>query len=327
MAQDFTMFVGTVGGGLSISHDQGESWAQVRNPIPSECNVRAVTVYPNDPQRILAGTDGAGVYRSERQGRGWEKLDSPLDGEQVWSLAVDPSDSGVIFAGVRPGAFRSTDGGAAWERLRLDVRMDGPLGAPRTTIMLIDPRDRGTIWAGTEVDGVYRSRDRGDSWERLPDVGPDVMYGDIHGLAVDPGGAALYSTSPFGVSTSMDDGESWTHHGFPDNSEGERHTYCRAILMRPDDPDLLLVGNGNGIPGTKGTIRRSRDGGLTWEAAELPVAPNSVLYCFGSHPELPDTIAAACLYGYVYLSSDGGESWRKLRKEFGEIRTLALSPN
>jgi len=33
------------------------------------------------------------------------------------------------------------------------------------------------------------------------------------------------------------------------------------------------------------------------------------------------------LYGYLYTSDDGGESWSKLKKEFGEIRTVAVSPN
>ena len=38
-------------------------------------------------------------------------------------------------------------------------------------------------------------------------------------------------------------------------------------------------------------------------------------------------IVAASLYGYVYVSEDGGESWSKRQREFGEIRALALTPN
>jgi hypothetical protein len=38
-------------------------------------------------------------------------------------------------------------------------------------------------------------------------------------------------------------------------------------------------------------------------------------------------IAATSLYGYVYVSTNGGASWQKLRKEFGEIRTLAVMPH
>ena len=51
MANDYTIFVGSVGGGLSFSPDGGDTWNRVRNPLPSECNVRALTVYPDDPHR------------------------------------------------------------------------------------------------------------------------------------------------------------------------------------------------------------------------------------------------------------------------------------
>lgn len=42
---------------------------------------------------------------------------------------------------------------------------------------------------------------------------------------------------------------------------------------------------------------------------------------------MPDVIVAGTLHGYVYVSEDGGDSWRKLRKEFGEIRSVAVTPN
>ena len=38
---------------------------------------------------------------------------------------------------------------------------------------------------------------------------------------------------------------------------------------------------------------------------------------------MPNVVAAASLFGYVYVSEDGGDTWSKLKKEFGEIRALA----
>ena len=99
------------------------------------------------------------------------------------------------------------------------------------------------------------------------------------------------------------------------------------MLIKRDNPDVVFVGNGDFIPGVTGAVQRSKDGGQSWEAAALPVEPNSVIYWLGSHAEVPDVIVAVSLFGYVYVSEDGGDSWRKLKKEFGEIRSVAVLPN
>jgi photosystem II stability/assembly factor-like uncharacterized protein len=99
------------------------------------------------------------------------------------------------------------------------------------------------------------------------------------------------------------------------------------VALKADDANVMFVGNGDTIPGETGAIQISRDGGHSWQAAALPVEPNSVIYWFATHAALPNVIVAASLYGYVYISEDGGVSWSKRRREFGEIRALALTPN
>ena len=53
MAEGFTLVVATVGGGLSRTVDGGETWDRIRDPIPSESTIRALSVYPDNPHRIL----------------------------------------------------------------------------------------------------------------------------------------------------------------------------------------------------------------------------------------------------------------------------------
>lgn len=327
MATSYTLCVGTVGGGLSCSPDGGTTWNRIRNPLPSECNVRALAVYPDNPHRILAGTD-VGLYRSEDKGTTWDEIASPMGDLQIWSVAVDPQHSDNLFVGTRPNAFRSRNGGKSWQALDLGVTMPCPIGTPRTTNMIVDPRNPDTIWAGIEVDGVYKSFDAGDTWVHLPDLGPDPFHGDIHGLALRTAPTAtVYATSPYGIATSDDEGESWDYHYFPKFHEADQRSYCRGVILKADDPDVIFVGNGDTIPGVTGAIQRSTDGGASWTPVDLPVAPNSVIYWFANHAALPDVIAAASIYGYVYVSTDGGNAWDKLPREFGEIRSLAIMPN
>ena len=333
MAKDFTICLGTVGAGVWYSPDSGERWKRSRINLPfhaqpGEIQIRALAISPHNPHHIFAGSE-VGLYRSEDKGANWELLESLMDGLQIWSVAVHPTDPDIIFAGTKPpGVFRSQDGGKRWEKVSIDIAEQCLAGAPKVTNIVFDPRDPRTVWVGVEIDGVFRSRDGGDTWTHLPALGSDPINQDIHGVAISLGQPTkILATTPDGIWTSMDEGESWTLHGFPRFYEKDRISYCRGVALKADDPEVIFVGNGDFIPGKTGAIQRSTDGGKTWEVVPLPVAPNSTIYWFATHPADPNIIVANSLNGYVYTSSDGGDSWKKLKQEFGEIRALAWMPN
>jgi photosystem II stability/assembly factor-like uncharacterized protein len=330
--EDMTICVGTVGGGVHVSPDGGGNWTQVFKPVPPEGNVRALRVCPHDPARIWAGSD-IGLFRSDDRGERWKYVAAPLEGRQVWSIAVDPTDPEVVYVGTRPGILRTRDGGASWDELPISIVEECLAGVPRTTNVVVDPRRTGTVWAGVEIDGVFRSTDGGDTWEKTADLGPSSLSGDIHGLAVRSAngggpddGVRVFATTPFGVSTSDDEGATWDLHQFPGFYEGNKRAYCRCVMFKADDPDTMFVGTGDTIPGETGALQISRDGGASWSPAELPERPYSVVYWLATHPERPDAVAAASLYGQLYLSEDAGRSWSRAARTFGEIRALAVTP-
>jgi photosystem II stability/assembly factor-like uncharacterized protein len=99
------------------------------------------------------------------------------------------------------------------------------------------------------------------------------------------------------------------------------------MVINPNDPDMIFVGTGNTIPGSTGAVRRSSDGGASWETLTLPSTPNSVMYWLAMHRDLPGVIVGFSLFGEVYASEDNGDTWRKVDKAFGQLRSIAVTPN
>jgi hypothetical protein len=59
----------------------------------------------------------------------------------------------------------------------------------------------------------------------------------------------------------------------------------------------------------------------------LPDEPNSPIWNFATHPADPGLVIACSHYGELYASANAGDSWKKLRREFTEIRGIAWVPN
>lgn len=333
MTRDFTICVGTVGAGIWRSTDSGERWSKPKMELPffaeiGDIRALSLAASPHDPHRIYAGSE-IGLHVSDDNGANWKLLDFPIDGSQIWSLAIDPNDRDVIYAGTKPPAvYRSTDAGKHWEKLPVGFaqRCPIPIGPPRVTGIAVDPSNSRNIWAGAEVAGVFHSVDGGETWKQIPKFGGMEMGLDIHGLAISTGkpNKVLVAT-PDALWSSTDNGATWSSHEF--NFVGQRGAYTRGVAVKPDNPDVIFVGNGNIVFGDKGEVQRSKDGGRTWEALPLPVMPNSTVYGFGTNRADPNIIVTNSLYGYIYVSTDGGDSWKKTARELTEIRAIAWMPN
>jgi photosystem II stability/assembly factor-like uncharacterized protein len=323
MTENFTICVGTVGSGAWLSPDGGGNWRRVAKGLSNESRIFALTVHPKEPRTVFAGAND-GIHKSEDGGQSFERLKSPMNELDVWRIAVDPVDPEIIFAGTRPAAlFRSTDGGARWQKLPADIAEECPnVGVPRVTALIVDPSDHRVVWAGIEVDGVRRSTDGGDTWTRITS---GINDPDIHDIAVTVNGATTVLTStPREIFASTDRGASWRGLGVADQFHLR---YCRHLAQKTDDPQTLFVATGNGASGDAGAIQRSRDGGRTWQMLSLPAEPNSPIWNFATHPADSGLIVACSHYGELFASHDAGDSWTKLRREFTEIRALSWVPN
>jgi photosystem II stability/assembly factor-like uncharacterized protein len=317
-----SLFIGTVGEGVWRSTDGGTTWCRSAKGMFVECDVRTIVVDRRRAGVLYSGTN-EGVWRTENNGDDWTRLNGPLDSLVTWSLLLWPQSEDVLFAGTRPaGVYRRAAGGP-WQKCSADMAQECPgIMFNRVTTLLADPLDRERLWAGVEIDGVWTSRDRGETWQK---VGKGLSSADIHGLVVVPGvdgRRTLLATTNNDLNVSHDDGQTWQPQKV-EKSFG--HGYCRGLVQRPDRREVLFLGNGDGPPGTVGAAWRSQDAGRTWQRMALPGTPNSTIWDFTFDPTRPDHVYAYSVSGEVYHSPDGGERWLKLPHEFGEIRAIACA--
>src|SRR5262245_1111987 len=215
--------------------------------------------------------------------------------------------------------FRSADGGQTWSEASVKMTQDCPrIMHTRVTSLAADPGDADTLWAGVEIDGLYRSRDAGRTWQA---IGEGLSTRDIHAiLFTGSNGRHMLAATNNDLNVSEDSGATWTPLKI---GQTMPWPYCRTLAQPVGEPEVALLGNGDAPPGTAGVIGRSADAGKTWKAAGPTSRANSTIWNFAVHAAAPPLIYASSVSGEVYRSHDKGQTWTKLAREFGEIRALA----
>jgi ligand-binding sensor domain-containing protein len=228
----------------------------------------------------LIGTNRRGVRQLGKTGE-WLRLDDDtFDALSITSLLrLD----GVTYAAADFGLFYSVDG-QNWQR---------PNGLPSAvTDLVVDPGNPDRWLAGTPV-GVYRSPDRGQTWEVISPPWPiwDMSFG--------PGGRLFLART---------NGMAWTDTpGSPDvpwqTADGLEQVLFFSVNPHPTDANTVWAGTwGN-------NIAASSDGGLNIEPIHHGLETLSVLDLIWH--TTPGQITAGTING-IYRTDDGGQSWFRL---------------
>ena len=318
-------YAASVGHSVWFSSDLGETWLRAhtnRGGIYNESRCWCVSLHAARPGEVLSGTD-QGIYRWSSIEQRWNYLPSPLDALQVVQIAQAPGDPDFIIAGTRPAAlFRSFDGGKNWQRLRLSNASECEfINTPRVTSIHFDPRDQDTVWVTIEIDAIWRSRDRGETWERL---GKGLLTEDVHNIVIvdELGPRRILVSTEEGLHRSDDEGENF----YPVKVPQAPWPYFRVMAARADRSGVVFLSVGDRPSGVTGKLLRSRDWGETWEDAGLPEPVNSTIWWIGVNRADPQLIFCCTIFGQVFRSTDGGENWVKPKRELGELRMIAWGP-
>lgn len=215
-------------------------------------------------------------------------------------------------------------------------RSIGPAGmSGRVTAIQVDPRNPETIYAGSASGGLWRSENGGTSWqcifnnEAVSSVGAlalDPSNPDIIWVGTGEGNPRNSNTGGAGIFRSIDGGKSWRLMGLAET----RHIH--RILIDPQNPQTIYVaaiGNPWADSEHRG-VYKSADGGKTWKnilyrnertgAAEMVMDPNNpkkLLVNMWEHRREPWFFKSGGSGSGLFISYDGGETWKQKTKEHG----------
>ncbi len=205
--------------------------------------------------------------------------------------------------------------------------------APDAAVQAITPhpQDPDLIFVAAR-NGLYRSHDGGERWQRLPVTDEAVQFWTVVVSPHDP--KTLFAgTSPVGFYRSHDGGDSWSkcEGSFPERYKiSFGHSRLMRIAFHPTDPDVMYGASeitGFYISTDAGRSWRAQDQGIA-ELAALPHLKNTELTdddtegMFDAHavattPARPEAVFYVCRMG-LFESVDGGRHFRDL-----EVRRYA----
>ena len=267
------------GDGVYRSDDGGKTWKNVG--LKESKHTGKIVIDPRDSDVVYVAAQGPlwgpggerGLYKTTDGGKTWKSVLGISENTGVTDVVLDPQDPDTLYAaayqrrrhyftlingGPESAIYKSTDAGATWNKLRagLPTVEMGRIG------LAVSPVDPNVLYATVEAadkrGGIYRSADKGGSWERRNDFDTTAMYyGEIF---TDPKDVdRIYLPNVF-MMVSDDGGRTLRRLG-----ERSKHVDNHAIWINPANTSHYLVGSDGGL-------YESFDRGATWKFyGNLPV--------------------------------------------------------
>lgn len=183
-------------------------------------------------------------------------------------------------------------------------------------------KDPDTVYVGTSDEGLFKSLDGGEIWEKLS----GIEHPRITAVAISPVDGALYAgTEPSSLFVSRDGGESWRElEGLKNLPSAPTWSFpprpwtshVRTIALSHTGPDLIVAGI------ELGGIVRSADGGESWQ--DQRTGAYADCHSLAAHSGAPNLLYEAAGGGFAE-STDFGESWREYDEGLGHRYVWGLA--
>jgi photosystem II stability/assembly factor-like uncharacterized protein len=205
------------------------------------------------------------------------------------------TNGAVTITGASGSILKSTDAG---ETFVSKIKIDDKTVLPATDVltMSFDPNNPAIIYAGTETDGIFRSWDGAEHWERIV-FPPERVFGIIADFRNSERLLATGVWKKVGkIYESTDSGKNWKEV-YTEPGEG---TVVTSIIQSRLNPDVVYAGTSGGV------ILRSDTGGETWRNFGLAKGPVTDIY---PHPTRGDSFISAVYNIGVIRTTDGGKKY------------------
>jgi len=251
------------GGGVFRSVDRGHTWTDLG--LTETLHVSRIVVHPRDPDVAYVAAVGhlfgpnpeRGVYRTTDGGRSWEHVLFIDENTGAIDMVMDPGDPMTLFvtmyqrrrtafgfsaSGGGSGLYRTLDGGDSWHELTEGLPT-GDLGRMGIDVYR---QDGNLLYLTVEGEndrerGLYRSMDRGESWERVSERNTRPMYFSL--VRIDPNNPERIYVGGVDLGVSDDGGQNWwQYEGYT-----EIHVDYHALWVDPANSDHVIVGNDGGV--------------------------------------------------------------------------------
>jgi photosystem II stability/assembly factor-like uncharacterized protein len=289
------------------SDDEGDTWVPLTTTFPvtdtsgRECwGGQGIHAHPSIPGTVYAQAcdprgGPRGLIKSTNWGQDWDPVIDGLTDTQVTTLAFHPDDPEIMVLGTANGnVYRSLDGGAWWDHA------SKPLGYVAT--LAINPFGGREVWisslnAYSDPCALMKSADAGlTTWTAMvPDPGETVCAMSIDFAPAVSGTVFVAGMKDY---QTVDGGVTWQTFGPADVS-------IQDIALHPTDPGIIYIGD------TYLGVHRTTDGGTTWEIANhglTAIVPQQI----ETVPGQPDTVYTLVSGGQVYKGTRGGSAWQRL---------------
>ena len=290
------------GQGVYHSSDGGKRWRLTG--LEDTKHIGRIVIHPSDPDRVWVAALGhlfgpneeRGVYRTTDRGDSWEKVLHIDENTGFVDLAMDPSDPAILYAaayqrqrrafgfiggGPGSGLYKSTDGGDSWRELT-----DGlPEGDKGRIGLAVSKRNPALVMAVVEAEdgGIFKSVDRGETWERVNELNQRPMY--YSQLRIDPNDDETVYLVAGAIHRSTDGGDTFTALPMEIEYNTGVHVDHHDLWIDPADSHHMILGNdGGSIPhGTRVTTGpsspTSRSSSSTMWILTWPIRTTSTAAC------------------------------------------------